>query len=190
MNVFRQCIRQLLAVPAIKSLSHAPSALHWSWLGSQTTSRRILPFTLSRSLKVLPSVSDVTTRSKTLQEVNGEIDKVPANKVFAVVHIGGRQFKITANDLIVINRIKADIGEKIVLNKVLLSGSENFSLVGTPLLSQEHVKVLATIVEHNKTAKVMVFKKKRRKMYKRTRGHRQDITVLRINDIELSPTLQ
>lgn len=68
-------------------------------------------------------------------------------------------------------------------------GGENFSVIGTPLLVRDLSKIEATVVEKTKSPKVIVFKKKRRKGYKRTQGHRQDITVLRINSIHLQPSL-
>lgn len=109
--------------------------------------------------------------------------------IFAVVHIGGRQFKITINDTIVINRIDADTGERIHIEKVLMVGGENFSVIGTPLVARDLARIEATVVEKTKSPKVIVFKKKRRKGYKRTQGHRQDITVLRINSIHVQPEL-
>lgn len=112
--------------------------------------------------------------------------KQQQNKLFAVVHISGRQFKITSNDLIVVNQIEADIGDEIYLEKVLLAGSEDITLIGRPMLSEELIRIKATVTEHTKTAKVIVFKKKRRKNYKRKYGHRQPISVLRINSIDIN----
>lgn len=113
----------------------------------------------------------------------------PQSKLFAVVHICGRQFKVTPNDLVVVSRLQADIGESIFLEKVLLAGSENFTLLGTPILNPSIVRVTATVVEHGRAAKIVIFKKKRRKNYKRKKGYRQDNTTLRINGIELKPAL-
>ena len=130
-----------------------------------------------------------SSSQEVLAKVNEEISKQPQSKLFAVVHIGGRQFKITPGDLIVVNRLPAKIGMCIFLDKVLLAGSDNYTIIGTPILNKELVCVKATVVEHSRAAKVIVFKKKRRKNYKRKKGHRQDITTLRINSIELKPTL-
>ncbi|XP_064396553.1 large ribosomal subunit protein bL21-like [Halichondria panicea] len=129
----------------------------------------------------------LSSNAELLDQVNTDLEAVQdQNKRFCVVHISGRQFKVTSNDLIVVNQIPADVGAEIFLEKILLAGSDNFTLVGTPLLSEDVVRVRATVVEHNKTAKVIVFKKKRRKNYKRTKGHRQPISVLRINSILLN----
>ncbi|CAH3028346.1 unnamed protein product, partial [Porites evermanni] len=93
-----------------------------------------------------------------------------SGQIFAVVHIGGRQFKITINDTIVINRIDADTGERIRIEKVLMVGGENFSVIGTPLVARDLARIEATVVEKTKSPKEIVFKKKRRKGYKRTQG--------------------
>ncbi|RDD45726.1 39S ribosomal protein L21, mitochondrial [Trichoplax sp. H2] len=122
-----------------------------------------------------------------IKNVNEEIKNLP--QTYAVVYVGGHQFKITRNDIIVINQIKAEVGSDIILEKVLAAGSKNFTLIGRPLISNKIVKVSATVAEHTKTPKITVFKKKRRKNYKRTKGHRQNVTVLRINDIELRSEL-
>jgi large subunit ribosomal protein L21 len=166
-------------------LQHGPTRLARTWAFGLASNCERKHFPAS-SLRVSHLWGFGGTQSEVVDKVKEEIETLSPNKIFAVVHISGRQFKIAPNDLIVINRIAADIGEKIYLEKVLLAGSENFTLVGTPLLSNEKVRVLATVTEHSKTAKVIVFKKKRRKNYKRKRGHRQDITVLRINDVHIS----
>eukprot|EP00795_Rhopilema_esculentum_P005413 gene5413-580_t len=105
--------------------------------------------------------------------------------IFAVVHIGGKQFRITQNDIIMIHKVAAECGDKIKLQKVLMVGGKEFSLIGKPLLRNIHIE--ATVLEKTKGRNVIVFKKKRRKNYKRWKEHRQDLTVLRINRIELNP---
>ena len=116
--------------------------------------------------------------------INEQMETMPDNKLFAVVHLMGRQHKITSNDLIVVNTLHADVGSQIYLDKVLLAGSPDFTLIGRPLLSKEQVRVMATVVEHTRLKKLIVFKMKKRNQRKK-KGHRQDVTVLRINSIEL-----
>lgn len=77
----------------------------------------------------------------------------------------------------------ADVGERIHLKKVLMVGSQHFTAIGTPLLTEAMVE--ASIEEQVRAAKVTTFKFKRRKNHRRTRGHRQEITVLRIGDVKL-----
>jgi large subunit ribosomal protein L21 len=112
-----------------------------------------------------------------------------AGKAFAVVHVGGHQYKVTPGDLIITEKLLgAEVGSHIHLNKILLVGTQSATAVGTPLL--EHAKIVAEVEEQTKAEKIFVFKKKRRKYYKRTRGHRQPITVLRIENIVYDELVQ
>merc|ERR1712059_243954 len=101
-------------------------------------------------------------------------------KIFAVVYIAGKQFKVTTNDIIIPpSPIDAECGDKIRLEKVLALGGSKFSLFGAPLLNRDLVKVEAVVLE-----KTSSFKKKRRKNHKRWKGHRDEITVLKIDSID------
>ncbi len=101
--------------------------------------------------------------------------------MYAVVKIGGHQYKVSENDTIYVNRINTD-DESITLDEVLLvkDGKGNVK-VGKPTV--EGVKVEAKIVDQLKADKVIVFKKKRRKGYRVKNGHRQPITRLQIEKI-------
>lgn len=103
--------------------------------------------------------------------------------MYAIVDIAGRQFKVKKNDIVVSNRIQGEQGADIAFEKVLLLSGENGVTIGAPFV--EGAKVTASIVEHKKGEKVLVFKKKRRKRYHVLNGHRQPLTALRINDIVL-----
>ncbi|KAJ7383641.1 39S ribosomal protein L21, mitochondrial [Desmophyllum pertusum] len=83
-----------------------------------------------------------------------------SGQIFAVVYIGGSQFKITVNDTIIINRIDAETGDRIRIEKVLLVGGENFTVIGTPLLARDLARIEATVVEKTKAPKKIVFKMK------------------------------
>ncbi|KAJ8761658.1 hypothetical protein K2173_004434 [Erythroxylum novogranatense] len=103
--------------------------------------------------------------------------------VFAVVQIGSHQFKVSNGDCIFTERLKfCDINDKLILNKVLLLGSATKTIVGRPTVPDAVVH--AVVEEHALDAKVIIFKKKRRKNYRRTKGHRQELTQLRITDIQ------
>jgi large subunit ribosomal protein L21 len=91
------------------------------------------------------------------------------------------QYKVTQGDQIMINRIDIPVQTQILLDKVLLLGSTEYTVIGQPLLPS--AKVLATVEEHEKTDKVIIFKKRRRKTYQRKTGHREPYTLLRISDI-------
>ncbi|MEX2601309.1 MAG: 50S ribosomal protein L21 [Balneolaceae bacterium] len=101
--------------------------------------------------------------------------------MYAVVEIGGHQYKVAENDHIFVNRITSD-KEGLSIDRVLLvKDAKGAVKVGKPLVEGATVK--ATIVDHLKSDKVMVFKKKRRKGYKVKRGHRQLLTQLKIDKI-------
>jgi large subunit ribosomal protein L21 len=102
--------------------------------------------------------------------------------MFAIVDIKGKQYKVTENDRIFINKLKDDVGAKLSFDNVLMFSKDDKSFqVGAPKLS---MNVEATVLGHVKDDKVIVFKKKRRKGYKRTKGHRQQYTEIEINSIK------
>ncbi|KAM3623959.1 uncharacterized protein V6R79_017415 [Siganus canaliculatus] len=122
--------------------------------------------------------------------VNLQIQQQDFGRLFAVVHFAGRQWKVTNEDLILIeNHIEAECGERIRMEKVLLVGAQDFTLVGRPLLGKELVRVEATVIEKTESwPKVnMTFWKRHR--FQRKRIIIQPQTVLRINSIELAPRL-
>ncbi|XP_019853186.1 PREDICTED: uncharacterized protein LOC105313039 [Amphimedon queenslandica] len=143
----------------------------------------------TRSYAVIPNTQEYLKRKGVLEAVNTDIASATQSKLFAVVCLAGRQHKVTSNDTLVVNSLEAETGSQIFLNKVLLVGSEDFTLIGRPVVSSETVKITATVIEHTRLKKITVFKKKRRKNYKKTQGHRQDSTVLRINEINVTPNL-
>ncbi|XP_020264040.1 50S ribosomal protein L21, mitochondrial-like [Asparagus officinalis] len=107
----------------------------------------------------------------------------PWEPVFAVVQIGSHQFKVSNGDSIFTERLKfCDVNDKLILNKVLMLGSKSQTIIGRPILPEAIVH--AVVEEHALDAKVIIFKKKRRKNYRRTKGHRQELTKLRITDIQ------
>ncbi|KAK4439946.1 50S ribosomal protein L21, mitochondrial [Sesamum alatum] len=107
----------------------------------------------------------------------------PYEPVFAVVQIGSHQFKVSNGDCIYTERLKyCDVNDKLILNKVLMLGSKTQTVIGRPILPDAAVH--AVVEEHALDAKVIIFKKKRRKNYRRTKGHRQELTKLRITDIQ------
>ena len=101
--------------------------------------------------------------------------------MFAVIKSGGKQHKVQEGDVLCVERLDKEKGQKIVFKSVLLIGDGKKTLVGTPLV--ENASVRAEVIENFKDEKVIVFKKKRRKQYKRTRGHRQELTRVRIEEI-------
>ncbi|MEM1379992.1 MAG: 50S ribosomal protein L21 [Pseudomonadota bacterium] len=99
---------------------------------------------------------------------------------YAVVKTGGKQFRVTAGDVIHVEKLAGDAGEKVTLDKVLMVGGDKVQ-VGAPLI--EGATVEAEIVEQTRAPKIVVFKKRRRQNYRRKKGHRQEMTTLKINSI-------
>ena len=102
--------------------------------------------------------------------------------MFAVIRTGGKQYKVAKDSQLKVEKLSAEKGQKVELDQVLMVSSEGKTSIGEPVLAG--AKVTAEIVDHIRDDKVMVFKKKRRTNYRRTKGHRQELTVIRITDIK------
>jgi len=102
--------------------------------------------------------------------------------MFAVVNIGGKQFKVAENDRIVVPTLKGDVGTTVKFEDVLLLGDEKTVKIGTPHIPGARVE--ATVLEHVAGPKVVVFKKKKRKGYRVKRGHKQHYTQVQISSIQ------
>lgn len=102
--------------------------------------------------------------------------------MFAVIRTGGKQYKVSKDDTLRVEKLNAQAGNTVTLTDVLLLGDGTSSTLGTPLVAG--AQVTAEIVEHVRADKIIVFKKKRRQNYRRKNGHRQDLTVIRITDIK------
>ena len=100
--------------------------------------------------------------------------------MFAIVEIAGKQYKVEEGQEIYVHRLKGEEGDSAEVGRVLLSGTDDDTTIGTPALD---APVTATILEHVKDDKVVVFKKKRRKGYKVKKGHRQALTKIKIDSI-------
>jgi large subunit ribosomal protein L21 len=106
--------------------------------------------------------------------------------MFAVIQSGGKQYKVAENDVIKVEKLAAEVGAGIDLGRVLMIGGEGAATIGTPLI--DGALVTAEVLEQTRADKIIVFKKKRRKGYRRRLGHRQDLTVLRITGISADGT--
>jgi large subunit ribosomal protein L21 len=103
--------------------------------------------------------------------------------VYAIVRAGGKQYRVKEGDTIHLEALSAKAGEKVVLGEVLFVGGDGDSRVGSPLVDK--ARVVGTVLEQGRDRKIRVFKYKKRKHYRRTRGHRQSFTALRIDGIEI-----
>ncbi|GDX51155.1 hypothetical protein LBMAG27_02020 [Bacteroidota bacterium] len=101
--------------------------------------------------------------------------------MYAIVDIAGQQFKVENGNEIFVHRLEGEPGAKLEFEKVMLTGDAAKINIGTPYLS---TKVSATIIEHMRGDKVLVFKKNKRKGYRKLNGHRQDLTKIKIETIK------
>ena len=104
--------------------------------------------------------------------------------MYAVIQTGGKQYRVAPGEEVKVEKLFGKIGDNITFDKVLLtSDGENISL-GRPYL--ENAKVQGLVTRHDKNRKIIVFKYKRRKGYKKKRGHRQDYTLIKVENIEIN----
>jgi large subunit ribosomal protein L21 len=101
--------------------------------------------------------------------------------MYAVIKTGGKQYKVAKDDKLEVEKIAGEPGASVTLDSVLLLGDGADTTAGTPLI--EGASVTAEVVEQKRTKKIIVFKKQRRKNYRRKHGHRQEVTLLKITDI-------
>ncbi len=102
--------------------------------------------------------------------------------MFAVVEIAAQQFTVRPTDTLTVPLLDAEVGSSVEFENILLGGEESNVSIGNPYLNGS---VKATVIAHGKGDKVLVFKKKRRKGYRKLNGHRQQYTQIQINDIKL-----
>ncbi|KAI8041595.1 39S ribosomal protein L21, mitochondrial [Drosophila gunungcola] len=121
------------------------------------------------------------------ERINRQVAKSEQGRLFAVVHLCGKQFKVTPGDIVLVEGYwPPTTGDEISLDKVLLAGARDFTLVGRPILEPGLVTVKATVVEKTLSHTKTHFRKKRRKQYMRINFQRSPHTMLRINSIELA----
>ncbi len=101
--------------------------------------------------------------------------------MFAVFRTGGKQYKVAKNDIIRVETVSGSSGDFVEFNEVLMIGDGSQTTVGKPLVAG--ASVAATLIDQVKADKVIIFKKKRRHNYRRKRGHRQPLSLLRVVDI-------
>ena len=100
--------------------------------------------------------------------------------MFAIVTIAGQQFKVKQNDELFVHRLAGNAGDKVEFSDILMVSNEGNITVG-----QNAKKISAEIIDHLKGDKVIIFKKKRRKGYQKSNGHRQDLTKVKIESINV-----
>ncbi|EJF83254.1 50S ribosomal protein L21 [Bartonella elizabethae Re6043vi] len=101
--------------------------------------------------------------------------------MFAVIKTGGKQYRIVANQVVKVEKVIGNAGDVVEFNDILMVGQEGSAVIGTPVVGD--ALVTAEILEQTRGRKVIAFKKRRRQNSKRTRGHRQEFTTLRVLEI-------
>jgi large subunit ribosomal protein L21 len=101
--------------------------------------------------------------------------------MFAVIKTGGKQYKVAKDDVVRIEKLDAKTGSKVAFDDVLMVGDSDAQTIGTPLVSG--ASVAGTVMEQTRDPKILVFKRKRRQGYRRLKGHRQHVTLVKITDI-------
>ena len=101
--------------------------------------------------------------------------------MFAVISTGGKQYTVAKGDILEIEKLPLKEGDKVKFDQVLLLKDKSEIQIGKPIL--KGVKIGGTVIEQKKGEKIIIFKKKRRKQYRRTKGHRQLLTSVKIDDI-------
>lgn len=101
--------------------------------------------------------------------------------MYAVIESGGKQYRVSPGDVIRVEKLEADAGQTVTLDRVLLVAGDSGVQVGTPTLA--NAAVTATVKAHGRGDKILVFKKRRRKHFRKTIGHRQHFTEIEITRI-------
>ena len=101
--------------------------------------------------------------------------------MYALVKTGGKQYRVAKDDTILVERIAAEEGAEVILNDIVMLGDGDKVTIGAPTV--DGAAVSATVVRQTRGPKIIIFRRKRRKNHRRTQGHRQDLTLLKINDI-------
>ena len=102
--------------------------------------------------------------------------------MYAVVETGGKQYRVSPGEILEVESLEGPVGKTITLGRVLMVQGEKTLIIGSPVV--EDARVTAEVMAHGRLPKVMIFKKKRRKNYRRTKGHRQGYTRIKISEIQ------
>lgn len=102
--------------------------------------------------------------------------------MLAVIKTGGKQYKVNEGTIVSVEKLPEEVGAKINITDVLMIENDGKTVIGTPFI--DGAVVTATVIEQKRNKKVLIFKKSRRKNYRRKNGHRQPVTILKIEEIK------
>ncbi|XP_034978655.1 large ribosomal subunit protein bL21m [Zootoca vivipara] len=187
--------RRLLSRAGTRAASLLWSAARNQSSQNTSSQQRLLPKTSLTSppypeIKLPDPLEEAEHHREIVQKVNELIATGQYGRLFAVVHFAARQWKVTSEDLILLNNdIPAECGDRIRMEKVLLVGADDFTLLGKPLLGKDLVRVDATVIEKTESWPKIRMIIRRKVNYKKKTILIQPQTVLRINSIEIAPVL-
>jgi large subunit ribosomal protein L21 len=127
------------------------------------------------------STTPGSTAKKPAAPFGAEPDRTRGKTMFAVIKTGGKQYRVAAEEQITVMSLAGEAGEVVTFSDVLMVEKDGTAQIGAPFVAGASVK--AEIVEQTRGPKVIAFKKRRRQNSKRKRGHRQDLTVVRITEV-------
>lgn len=127
------------------------------------------------------NVNETPVESTEAPKRGNKAPAAPELAPYAVIETGGKQYRVSVGDTFTVERLTGDAGSEITIDRVLLLGGDGSTRIGTPVV--DGATVTATIDEHLRGDKIVVFKFKKRKRYRRTQGHRQELTRLTITGI-------
>uniref|UniRef100_A0A8B9PP50 Large ribosomal subunit protein bL21m n=1 Tax=Apteryx owenii TaxID=8824 RepID=A0A8B9PP50_APTOW len=141
-------------------------------------------------VKLPDPLEEAKYHAEVVQKVNEMIATGQYGRLFAVVHFASKQWKVTSEDLIMMdNVLEAECGDRIRMEKVLLVGADDFTLIGRPLLGKDLVRVEATVIEKTESWPKINMRFWKRHNYQRKKIIRNPQAVLRINTIDIFPSL-
>jgi large subunit ribosomal protein L21 len=105
--------------------------------------------------------------------------------MYAVIKTGGKQYRVSAGDKLKVEKLAGDVGSDVTIDQVLMLADGDNVTIGAPVIAGASVQ--AKVLSHGRGDKVMIFKFRRRKHYRKTQGHRQDYTEIQIGDIASKP---
>ena len=102
--------------------------------------------------------------------------------MYAIILTGGKQYRVAEGENLVVDKLAGKAGEEVILDKVLMIREKDKSIIGTPVVKD--AKIIGEVLRQGREAKVICFKRRAKKGYQRTKGHRQDFTEVKIKKIE------
>ncbi|XP_066439308.1 large ribosomal subunit protein bL21m [Eleutherodactylus coqui] len=184
-QLIRAAVTGRAAVSLFRCLSSQSRSLDPSYVPKTSLSEPPWP-----KITLPDPIKEAEEHRELVEKVNSLIATGQFGRLFAVVHFASKQWKVTNEDILLIDGfVDAQCGERIRLEKVLLLGSDDFTLVGKPLLGKDLVRVEATVIEKTESYPKINVKFWRRHRYEKRKITRSTQTILRINTIEIAPVL-